>query len=246
MILPPLNGSGMTSTDRDTPVDVGPKAIDFYANHNLGEAIAEMTAAGFPPRSRPIHYVIGHTETEELLFTGPDGVPFLLMVAVNHPASSHRIQPPGARYSEIATVSVICGDLDRSRRFYGEVLGMNTRSSADVAEDLLEVANELVDAPPGTPMHFLVYNAPPDPSGKYLLVHFYERTGRRLIGRMHPRNLGISLDTHDVADLDGVLRRASPDEILAGPVEVPVGSSRYRIAILGGPNEEGFEIREPA
>lgn len=107
----------------DSALDVGPKAIDFYANHDLEEAIAEMTAAGFPPRSRPIHYVIGPTETEELLFTGPDGVPFLLMVAVNHPAGSHRIQPPGARYSEIATVSVICDDLDRSRRFYGEVLG---------------------------------------------------------------------------------------------------------------------------
>ena len=107
----------------DSAVDVGPKAIDFYVNHDLDEAIAEMTAAGFPPRSRPIHYVIGPTETEELLFTGPDGVPFLLMVAVNHPASSHRVQPPGARYSEIATVSVICDDPDLSTRFYGEVWG---------------------------------------------------------------------------------------------------------------------------
>ncbi len=135
----------------DSAVDVGPKAIDFYVNHDLDEAIAEMTAAGFPPRSRPIHYVIGPTETEELLFTGPDGVPSLLMVVVNHPASSHRVQPPGARYSEIATVSVICDDPDRSRRFYGEVLGMNVRSAADVADDLLEVANELVGAPRGHP-----------------------------------------------------------------------------------------------
>lgn len=229
----------------DAAVDVGPKAIDFYANHDLAEAIAEMTAAGFPPRSRPIHYVIGPTETEELLFTGPDGVPFLLMVAVNHPASSHRVQPPGARYSEIATVSVICDDPDTSRRFYGGVLGLNVRSAADVADDLLDVANELVGAPQGTPMHFLVFNAPPDPSGKYLLVHFYEGTGRRLAGRMHPRNLGISLYTHDVEDLEAVLSRANPDEILAGPSEVPVGCDRYRIAILAGPNEERFEIRQP-
>ena len=228
----------------DSAVDVGPKAIDFYVNHNLGEAIAEMTAAGFPPRSRPIHYVIGPTETEELLFTGPDGVPFLLMVAVNHPASSHRVQPPGARYSEIATVSVICADPAESRRFYGEVLGMNVRSAADVSEDLLEVANELVGAPPGTPMHFLVFNAPPDPSGKYLLVHFHEGTGRRLTGRMHPRNLGISLYTHDVDDLSSVLDRADPDAILAGPTDVAVGPDRYRIAILAGPNEERFEIRQ--
>ena len=228
----------------DSAVDVGPKAIDFYVNHDLDEAVAEMTEAGFPPRSRPIHYVIGPTETEELLFTGPDGVPFLLMVAVNHPASSHRVQPPGARYSEIATVSVICDDPDGSRRFYGEVLGMNVRSAADVADDLLEVANELVGAPIGTPMHFLVFNAPPDPSGKYLLVHFYEGTGRRLAGRMHPCNLGISLYTHDVGDLDAVVGRASPQEILAGPAEVAVGSDRYRIAILVGPNEERFEIRQ--
>ena len=229
----------------DTALDVGPKALDFYVNHDLREAVAEMEAAGYPPRSRPIHYVIGPTETEELLFTGPDGVPFLLMVAVNHPASSHRVQPPGARYSEIATVSVICGDLDESRRFYGGVLGMNTRSGADVAEDLLDAANELVGAPPGTPMHFLVFNAPPDPSGKYLLVHFYERTGRRLTGRMQPGNLGISLYTHDTDDLEEVLRRADPGEILAGPAEVPVGSDLYRIAILAGPGEERFEIRRP-
>ena len=229
----------------DSAVDVGPKAIDFYVNHDLDEAVAEMTEAGFPPRSRPIHYVIGPTETEELLFTGPDGVPFLLMVAVNHPVTSHRVQPPGARYSEIATVSVICDDPDDSRRFYGEVLGMNVRSAADVSDDLLDVANELVGAPPGTPMHFLVLNAPPDPSGKYLLVHFYEGTGRRLAGRMHPRNLGISLYTHDVEDVDAVAGRAGPDEILAGPAEVAVGPDRYRIAILAGPNEERFEIRQP-
>lgn len=229
----------------DSAVDVGPKAIDFYVNHDLDEAIAEMTEAGFPPRSRPIHYVIGPTETEELLFTGPDGVPFLLMVAVNHPATSHRVQPAGARYSEIATVSVICADPHESRRFYGEVLGMNVRSAADVADDLLDVANELVGAPLGTPMHFLVFNAPPDPSGKYLLVHFYEGTGRRLVGRMHPGNLGISLYTHDVDDVGAVVARAGPDEILAGPTEVAVGPDRYRIAILAGPNEERFEIRQP-
>ena len=228
----------------DTAMDVGPKAIDFYVNHDLDTAIAEMTAAGFPPRSRPIHYVIGPTETEELLFTGPDGVPFLLMVPVNHPPTSHRIQPPGARYSEIATVSVICGDPVSSRNFYEEVLGLNVRSAADVADDLLDVANELVGVPLGTRMHFTVFNAPPDPSGKYLLVHFYEATGRRLEGRMQPCNLGISLYTHDVEDLEGVLARAGHDAILAGPSEAPVGPDRYRIAILAGPNEERFEIRQ--
>ncbi|MDE0287960.1 MAG: hypothetical protein OXM88_05195 [bacterium] len=88
-------------------------------------------------------------------------------------------------------------------------------------------------------------NAPPDPSGKYLLVHFYEGTGRRLVGRMHPRNLGISLYTHDVQDLGAILDRAGSDEILAGPAEVAVGPDRYRIAILAGPNEERFEIRQP-
>ena len=135
-------------------------------------------------------------------------------------------------------------DPDDSRRFYGEVLGMNVRSAADVADDLLDVANELVGAPRGTPIHFLVFNAPPDPSGKYLLVHFYEGTGRRLADRMHPRNLGISLYTHDVEDLDAVVDRAGSDEILAGPAEVVVGSDRYRIAILAGPYEERFEIRQ--
>ena len=61
---------------------------------------------------------------------------------------------------------------------------------------------------------------------------------------MHPRNLGISLYTHDVEDLDAVVGRASPQEILAGPAEVVVGSDRYRIAILAGPYEERFEIRQ--
>ena len=122
---------------------------------------------------------------------------------------------------------------------------MNVRSAADVADDLLGVANELVGAPLGTPIQFLVFNSPPDPSGKYLLVHFYEGTGRRLTGRMHPGNFGISLYTHDVEDLDQVLDRATDDEILAGPAEVPVGADRYRIAILAGPSEERFELRQP-
>ena len=178
------------------------------------------------------------------MFTGPDGLPILLMVAVDHPESSHRKQPEGARYSEIATVSVISADQEATRSFYEGVLGMNMRSGAEVGPELLDIANELVDVPKGTRMHFAVFNSPPDPSGKYLLIHFFEGTGSRLEGRMRPGHLGISLYTHDVDDLAVFVAAAGPEAVVAGPTEARVGEERYRIAILAGPNEERFELRE--
>lgn len=230
----------------DGPTDVGPKAMDFYVHHGMTTAVNEIRKAGYEPRSRPIRYEIGEWDSEELLFSGPDGVPFLLMVGHRHSAESMRSQSDRARYSEIATQSVVVGDLPASRAFYSDVLGLRAGTDAEVEDEHRLVANELTGVARGTRIHFLVFSDPPEPSGKYLLVHFFDATGKRLRGRMRPGNLGVSLFTHNVEDLDGVLSAAARrgSEVVSQPQVVTVANRPWRIALVRGPNEELFELRQ--
>lgn len=230
----------------DGPTDVGPKALDFYVHHGMATAVEEVRGAGYAPRSRPIRYEIGEWESEELLLSGPDGVPFLLMVGHRHSPLSLRAQPPGARYSEIATQSVVAGDLGATRRFYGELFGLHGGTDAEVGDEHRTLADELTGVPLGTRIHFLVYSDPPEPSGKYLLVHFFDATGKRLRGRMQPGNLGVSLFTHTVGDLDALLPQvpAAGGAVVGEPREVTLGDKVWRVALVRGPNEELFELRQ--
>ena len=53
-----------------------------------------------------------------------------------------RSLPPGTRYSEIATISVVCGDLKQNRHFYGDLLGL---SVAFESETLPEFQDDVAD-----------------------------------------------------------------------------------------------------
>ena len=232
----------------DGATDVGPKALDFYVHHSMPVALRQIEAAGYAPRSRPIRYEIGDVESEELLVTGPDGVPLLFMVGHRHSDRSMRPQPAGARFSEIATQSVVAGDIAASRRFYGDVLGLVPSTDAEVDDEHRALADELTGVPHGTRIHFLVFQDGNEPSGKYLLVHFFDRTGRRLADRMRPGHLGVCLFTHDVDDLDALLATA-PDAggtVVGEPAEMVLAGQRWRTALVRGPNEELFELRQRA
>jgi len=231
----------------DQGTDIGPKAIDFYVHKPVAEAVAELEAAGCQARSRPIHYEVGEIETEEVVLTGPDGVPMLVMYGHRHPPSSMRGSGQRCTYSEIPTISVVCGDLDASRRFYEGLLGLQPGTDAEVSAELRDIVCDLTGVPHGNRIHMLIYQQPDEPSGKYLLVHFFEASKRRLEGRMRPGHLGISLYTHDVEDLTGLERRLREAgvEIVSGPTTVAAGpAGTYRALLARGPNEELFELRE--
>ena len=61
----------------DASTDIGPKAIDFYVPPPMSAAVEAITGAGYAFRSEPIRYEVGDIESEECLFSGPDGVPAL-------------------------------------------------------------------------------------------------------------------------------------------------------------------------
>jgi catechol 2,3-dioxygenase-like lactoylglutathione lyase family enzyme len=230
----------------DTNLDVGPKAIDFYVADPIQDAVKLLVDAGYQPRSAPKKHQIGHSISEELLFSGPDDVPLLLMVGHRHAATSLRPGSPDGRFSEIATVSVVCGDLQQSRHFYGELLGLVPVNDAETSDEFRDLVCELVGAPPGTRVHFLLYAEPGEASGKILLVHFFERTGKRLAGRMQPGHLGFSLLTHLTPDLDELHRRlaAAAAPIVCPPHWVTLPSGGARLMLVRGPNEEMFEFLE--
>jgi catechol 2,3-dioxygenase-like lactoylglutathione lyase family enzyme len=236
------HGDGM----HDGPMDIGPKAIDFYIHPPAQRAYELVTAAGFETRSAPIRHEVGDTVSEEFVFWGPDGVPLLVMVGHRHgPDQMRRLEAP---FSEVATVSVVGGDPVATRRFYGEALGLRALIDVETAPEFLALANELTGTPRGTPIHWLLYAEPGEPSGKILVLHFGGAPGKRLAGRMRPGHLGFSLMTQFAPDLDALARglRSAGAPIMTPPVVVPWGEGTRRIMLVHGPNEELFEFVEGA
>lgn len=233
---------GLEATDG--PLDIGPKAIDFYVADPIGPKIAAVEALGYPARSAPKKHQIGYAISEEVCVTGPDDTPMLLMVGHRHKPTSLRPGSPDGPFSEIATVSIISDALDVSRRFYAEGLGLVAVNDAESDDDNRDLINELVDAPRGTRTHLLLFAEPGEPSGKILLIQFLDVARKRLQGRMAPAHRGFSMITIAAPDLDALAVKltALGGTILTPPSDVDTAAGRKRVMLVIGPNEELFEI----
>lgn len=226
----------------DSPLDIGPKAVDFYVRTPAERYWQEMVDAGCIARSKPVRHVIGDTESEECVLFGPDGVPLLIMVGHRHPASQLRPGSPHGKYSEVPTVSIVAGDLAATRSFYADVLGLHAATDAETPAEFRDRVNALVGIPAGSRVRFLLYQDLPEPSGKLLLVHFGGASQRRLTGRMHPARLGVGLFEHSTPDLEALhLRCAAAGMVVVAP---PARVDGQRMMLVRGPNEELFEFIE--
>lgn len=226
----------------DSPLDIGPKAIDFYVRSPAEDAWRELVAAGCIARSKPVRHVIGDVESEECVLFGPDGVPLLIMVGHRHPPTQMRPGSPHGKYSEVPTISVVAGDLQQTRAFYGEALGLSAATDAETAPEFRDRVNDLVGIPHGSRVHFLTYQSGLEPSGKILLVYFGGQSKRRLTSRMHPSRLGVGLYTHATRDLRALRQRLSD---AGAPIEVaPLEVDGQPTMLVRGPNEELFEFVE--
>lgn len=226
----------------DTPLDVGPKAIDFYVRSPVEDSWRELVAAGCTARSKPVRHVIDGNEQEECVLFGPDGVPLLIMVGHNHPPSQMRPGTPHGKYSEVPTISVVAGDLQYTRAFYEGALGLVAGTDAETAPEFRDQVNDLVGIPRGTRVHFLTYQSDDEPSGKILLVYFGGQSKRRLTGRMHPSRLGVGLFTHATRDLKALRQRLSD---VGASIEVAATDvDGVPTMLVRGPNEELFEFVE--
>ena len=226
----------------DSPLDIGPKAIDFYVRSPAEDSWRELVAAGCIARSKPVRHVIAGNEQEECVLFGPDGVPLLIMVGHNHPPSQMRPGTPHGKYSEVPTISVVAADLKYTRAFYEEGLGLTAGTDAETAPEFRDKVNDLVGIPRGSRVHFLTYQSDDEPSGKLLLVYFGGASKRRLTSRMHPSRLGVGLYTHATRDLAALRQRLSDG---GAPIEVPpMDVDGVRTMLVRGPNEELFEFVE--
>ncbi|MDX2224234.1 MAG: VOC family protein [Rhodospirillaceae bacterium] len=230
----------------DSATDVGPKAIDFYVADPIGPSVRKIEAAGYKFRSPPVKHQIADTISEECLFSGPDGVPVLIMVGHRHSRNSLRPGSPDGPFSEIPTISICAGELERTRAFYGGVLGLTALTDTETPDAYRDLVDDLTGVPKGTRVHFLLYGKPPEASGKILVVHFYDRTGKRLKGRMKPGHLGFSLLTHDTADIDKLHRdlKSFGAKIVTPPTPIADDGAPYRTMLVQGPNEEMFEFTQ--
>jgi len=231
---------------RDTATDVGPKALDFYVADPIMNSVRKIEAAGYTFRSPPVKHQIATSVSEECLFSGPDGIPVLIMVGHVHGRTSLRAGSPDGPFSEIPTISICAGDLKKTRAFYNGVLGLTAVTDAETPDEYRDLVDKLTGVPQGTRVHFLLYGKPPEASGKILLVHFFERTGKRLVGRMKPGNLGFTLLTHDTKEIDALHGRLKKfgAKIVTPPTVISGDGKPYRMMMVKGPNEEMFEFTD--
>ena len=232
----------------DSGTDIGPKAIDFYVPPPIGEYVAELEANGCVARSVPVRHETESFDSEELVLSGPDGLPMLIMVGHRHDPRQMRNVPAGTRYSEIATVSVVCGDLAGNRHFYGDLLGLQATADNETPPEFQQDVAELTGVARGSRINFLVYQDPDEPSGKILLVHFFAASRRRLTGRMLPGRLGVVLYSHQSDDVDQLhaTLAAANYEIVTPPTTLDTEEGSRRLLMVRGPNEELFEFHQPA
>jgi catechol 2,3-dioxygenase-like lactoylglutathione lyase family enzyme len=237
---------GPVAADRAT--DAGPKALDLYVAPPLEDAIRAVQAAGCAPRGPAVRFEVRETVTEEVIVTGPAQVPLLLMVGHRHPRRAQREVPLPGRTSEVATVSVVAADLDATRRFYVDGLGL----AADGVDDELQGEDRarvcrLMGAPEDSRVSLVLFRDPAQPSGKVLAVHFHDRTTAALANAMRPGNLGVSLFSTRCPNLESLR-----DRLQAGGVaehlpilHVALGDGMpARVMLTRGPNGELFEFIE--
>jgi catechol 2,3-dioxygenase-like lactoylglutathione lyase family enzyme len=226
----------------DSPLDIGPKAVDFYVNAPIERPLQALLAAGCVARSQPVRHAIGDTESEEVVLFGPDRVPLLIMIGHRHSSRSMRAGSPHGPFSEVPTISIVAGPTGESRRFYGECLGLTAVVDDETPPAYVDLVCKLTGAPPGTRIHWLLYQDPAEPSGKLLLVHFIDRPAKRLSGRMHPSRLGVALFTHTTNNLEQLYA----DLVAVGArIELPptrIGTQHT--LLVRGPNEELFEFNQ--
>jgi len=230
----------------DAAADIGPKAIDFYVPAPMQRWYDAIVARGYVPRSTPVTHEVDGMISEEFVFWGPDGVPLLLMVGHRHAANQMRLNPPDGPFSEVATISVVGADVERTRAFYEGVLGLTALVNTETSAEFREEANRLTGMPPGTRTHWLLYAEPGEASGKILVVVFTPSAGKRLAGRMRPGRLGFSLLTHRADDLDALAARlrAAGHAIHTPPTTIEWNGAPRRVLLAHGPNEELFEFVE--
>jgi len=236
------------SVATDAPTDVGPKALDLYVAPPLADAIGVLGTAGCPLRAGPIRFVVRDSDTEEALLTGPAETPLLLMVGHRHPRRAQRTAPPAGRTSEVATVSVVVANLDATRRFYVDGLGLSADDIDDeLAGDERRRVCRLFGVPEDCRVSLALFRDPAQPSGKVLGVHFHEHTTRELANPMRPGNIGVNLFSTRCANLEA-LRDRLQGAGLAGhlPIlHVALGDGMpARVMLARGPNGELFEFIE--
>ena len=232
----------------DAPTDVGPKALDLYVAPPLAAAVKVLAAAGCLLRAGPTRFVVRDSDTEEALLTGPCDTPLLLMVGHRHPQRAQRSVPPPGRTSEVATVSVVVANLETTRRFYVDGLGLRADDIDDeLGGDERRRVCGLFGVPADSRVSLVLFRDPAQPSGKVLGVHFHERTTRELANPMRPGNLGINLFSTRCAHLEA-LRERLQTAGLAGhlPIlHVALGDGMpARVMLTRGPNGELFEFIE--
>ncbi len=232
----------------DEPTDVGPKALDLYVAPPLSAAIDVLAKAGCQLRAGPVRFVVRDSDSEEALLTGPAAIPLLLMVGHRHPQRAQRALPPPGGTSEVATVSVVLANLDTTRRFYVDGLGLSADDIDDeLAGDERRRVCRLFGVPEDSRVSLVLFRDPLQPSGKILGVHFHERTTRELANPMRPGNVGVNLFSTRCANLEALRDRLQAAG-LAGhlPIlHVALGDGMpARVMLTRGPNGELFEFIE--
>lgn len=221
--------------------DLGHYALNMRVK-DIGRGWDRLVAAGAQVKSEPRYWTVDeHLSAWDSQVYDPDGV--LLDVFQVEGDLEATVGEQDAEVSELQTVALHVGDMDRSRAFYvGLGFGILYDKVVEGLEDFFHV-------PQGTALHNVnLLKREQSRNGRIELAHYRGFPGSSLRDRAVPPNLGILSLTLRTDDLDAAMRLVSDlgAELVAGPLDVdlaPLGPQRLATAL--GPDGELLELCEP-
>lgn len=220
---------------RDVPTAVGPKAIHVHVAGPLGPALETLSSYGCERRSEPVRWGDGF---EAATVGGPDGLTLVVS------GDSEGARSTGAAVSAVCA-SVVTADVEASRRFYAEILGLSA-VKADRPEDVPpEQFVRLAGARKGARAQVLAVGGSEASGTRVLLASFPGEHSPSLAHPMQPGQLGMTLLTCRCESLDAIeerLRTLGIEPVKPSThVGLPVGRPG-RVMLVRGPAEELVEL----
>jgi catechol 2,3-dioxygenase-like lactoylglutathione lyase family enzyme len=214
------------------PYATGGQAIDLYTR-DLVASVELVDAAGLD-RGPAVEYAFGPLQLGQVMVSGPDGLPVVL-VSIDHRLPSALDHEPARLHSQLHSMVWTVTELEEATAFFTDVAGLSLRATFPLAEPAV---SEFMQLPRHSPMRMSVLSHPDARPPRFeLLAHEAGVAEPDEVGHRpgRPLSAGAMLPVFTTAHLTHAA------DVLGGTICVDELGSRLDLRSPGGID---MEVRE--
>jgi len=188
---------------------------------NLGQAAAQMEAAGWQGVTDPAQFRLGPFEVKEWLARGPDGVRLAMIERISPPLEGW---PNLHQLSRVFNSTQIVRDIDAALSFYRDLLGFQVYlehhgASEQAGPNVLGLPHNLAAT---ITRHLYILHPQKGNEGSVEILSYDGATGADFAAHAKPPNRGMLMLRFPVQDARALARRlqAQGAQLEFGPVRV--------------------------